>query len=348
MPTPYTGGDVPRSRPPTETPNSPLGEAIVRFERHLRAERRASPHTIAAYGRDLRQLEHFLRERGDPSPRPEQVSTAALRAFVAARFDESKPSTLGRKVAAMRSFFRYLRRREGLERDPAAGLRLPKRPRTLPVVLAVDEARMVVEAPNRMPPPPQRGHTTAAEARRARDAAILELLYGSGLRVAELAALDIHHVSLPGRTVRVMGKGRRERVVPFGAAAAEALRRYLGARERLTNERVPVDPRALWIGRSGRRLGVRWIQALVRRYGQQGAGRSDLHPHALRHSCATHMLEGGADLRLIQEMLGHRSLSTTQRYTHVSLDHLQEAYARAHPLARSREEGQALPPEFDS
>ncbi len=324
---------------------SPLAEAIARFERHLRAERRASPHTVSAYGRDLRQLEAFLRERDGSAPRPERVGITDLRAFVADRFGAVAPSTLGRKVAALRAFFRYLRRREGLRSDPAAGLRLPKRRRTLPVVLAVDEARLVVESPTRERP--HRGKDATAHARRARDAAILEMLYGSGLRVGELAALDLPHVSVEQRMVRVLGKGRKERVVPLGSAAADALRRYLARRDLLTGPRGATPPEALWLGRGGRRLSARWIQALVRRYGVQGAGRSDLHPHALRHSCATHMLEGGADLRLIQEMLGHRSLSTTQRYTHVSLDHLQETYARAHPLARRPNRERARPGDDD-
>jgi integrase/recombinase XerC len=169
-----------------------------------------------------------------------------------------------------------------------------------------------------------------------RDSALLEVLYGGGLRVSELAQLDLAAVSLGDKSVRVLGKGKKERVVPLGSKAEEALRAYLSRRVELRHPKTGAqDPAAVFLGQTGRRLGVRWVQKLVRRYGALGAGRPDLHPHALRHSCATHMLEGGADLRAIQEMLGHSSLSTTQRYTHLSLDRLLEVYDKSHPLARA-------------
>jgi integrase/recombinase XerC len=172
------------------------------------------------------------------------------------------------------------------------------------------------------------------QAERVRDAALLEVLYGSGLRVSELVGLDLDHVALERDELRVLGKGKKERLVPLGTKAREAILAYLGSRPELRNERTGAqDPRALFLGRRGTRLGVRRVQTLVQRYGALGAGRSDLHPHALRHSCATHLLEGGADLRAIQELLGHSSLATTQRYTHVSLDQLMRVYDRAHPLA---------------
>jgi integrase/recombinase XerC len=172
---------------------------------------------------------------------------------------------------------------------------------------------------------------------RARDRALLEVLYGAGLRVSEVTGLDFRDVSFSDASVRVLGKGRKERLVPLGTQARDALREYLAERPSLAHPRThAIDPAALFIGRLGRRVSPRWVQKLVQRYGALGTGRADLHPHALRHSCATHMLEGGADLRAIQEMLGHSSLSTTQRYTHLSLDGLLRVYDGAHPLSRRR------------
>ena len=168
-----------------------------------------------------------------------------------------------------------------------------------------------------------------------RDRAFLELLYGGGLRVSEACGLDLGNVSLDERTVRVMGKGRKERIVPIGRKCEAALRAWLADREELRHPRTGfLDPLAVFVSTRGRRLGPRAAQLIVRRYGIAGAGRADLHPHALRHTCATHLLDGGADLRAIQEMLGHASLSTTQRYTHVSVAHLMAVYDAAHPLAR--------------
>ena len=173
-----------------------------------------------------------------------------------------------------------------------------------------------------------------------RDCAILELLYGCGLRVSELVQLDVESLMLGEDQLRVLGKGSKERIVPLGLHAKRALAEYLEARSEYRHPKTGMqDTHALFLGRRGQRLSSRWIQVLVRRYGALGAGRPDLHPHALRHSCATHMLEGGADLRAIQEMLGHSSLSTTQRYTHVSVDQLTRVYDRAHPLARRPKRG---------
>src|SRR6185503_5290950 len=211
--------------------------------------------------------------------------------------------------------------------NPAKELSLPKVRRPLPTFLNVDAAAEVVTTPS---------DETAED---LRDRAFLEVLYGAGLRVSELAGLDLGDVDLTGDlgTVRVFGKGSKERMVPLGSHAVAALRRYLERRGELRDPRTSdLDPRALFLSRRGQRLGVRRVQTLVSRYGALGAGRADLHPHALRHTCATHLLDGGADLRAIQKMLGHSSLSTTQRYTHVSIDHLMKVYDAAHPLSRKR------------
>jgi integrase/recombinase XerC len=205
----------------------------------------------------------------------------------------------------------------------------------MPAFLGVDAAREVMRAPRESPV--ASGGSELAEAERLRDAVLLELLYGSGLRVSELTSLDLDQLSLEGQEVRVRGKGRKERLVPVGSRALAAVREYLAVRHRLCHPKTGfIDSKALLLTRRGTRLGTRRVQALVKAYGAVAAGRPDLHPHALRHSCATHMLDGGADLRAIQDLLGHSSLSTTQRYTHLSLQQLMRVYDAAHPLARRR------------
>jgi integrase/recombinase XerC len=306
-----------------------LTQAVRAFVRHLADERRASPHTVSAYRRDLDQLEAFLRARLGRAPRLADVDRLALRAWLADLGARSVPNTLGRKLAAARSMFVWLVRQGRLEKDPSRDLQAPKVRRKLPGFLGPDAAAEVMSAPLE-----QAG---ALDAARLRDAAALEILYGCGLRVSELVALDLDDVSLEREELRVLGKGRKERVVPVGSKAESAIRAYLGRRSELRHPKTgAIDESALLVGKLGRRIGVRRIQTLVRRYGALGAARPDLHPHALRHSCATHMLEGGADLRAIQELLGHSSLSTTQRYTHLSLEQLLAVYDRAHPLSRRR------------
>jgi integrase/recombinase XerC len=208
-------------------------------------------------------------------------------------------------------------------------LQSPKLSRGLPLVLRPEAAAEVMESPAVGP--------LGNDVEKLRDSVFLELLYGSGLRVSELFALDLESVNLRACEVRVLGKGRKERIVPISGKALAALEAYLPRRGELRHPKTGfIHEKALLLTRRGQRLGVRRIQALVQRYGALGAGRPDLHPHALRHSCATHLLEGGADLRVIQELLGHSSLSTTQRYTHVSLDQLLTIYDKAHPLARAK------------
>jgi integrase/recombinase XerC len=306
-----------------------LAEASRAFVRHLADERRASPHTVGAYRRDLEQLATFLAERLRRPARLADVDRLGLRAWLAHVGANAAPNTLSRKLAAVRSFFVWLVRQGRLKKDPARDLQAPKLRRKLPAFLGPDAAGQVMEAPLEL--------GGALDAARLRDAAALELLYGCGLRVSELVALDVDDLALEREEVRVLGKGRKERIVPVGSKAHSAIVAYLARRDELRHPKTgAIHPQALLVGKLGKRIGVRRIQTLVRRYGALGAARPDLHPHALRHSCATHMLEGGADLRAIQEMLGHSSLSTTQRYTHLSLDQLLAVYDRAHPLARRR------------
>ena len=299
---------------------SVLDGQIDLFVRALADERRSPRSTVETYGRTLRELAAFVDREKLPAD-ARALGTPALRAFLAHLFPTHASATLARKIATLRSFFRWLLRRGLTERNPAAGLRSPKVPRPLPRFLTVDEAFRVVGAPaedaHRAPP------------LAARDAALLELLYGAGLRVSEVAGLRLGDVDRSARLVRVLGKGQKERLAPYGGPCAIALDAWLGARLGLVRE--PTD--ALWLGLRGTRLTARQIQNVVRRYGALGAGRGDLHPHALRHSCATHLLDAGADLRAIQELLGHASLATTQRYTHVSVDRLMAVYDKAHPLA---------------
>lgn len=316
--------------PPTE-PNDELGRALARFLEHLASERRASEHTVSAYGRDLRSLVDFIRNgRGNEAreARLASLDKFTLRAWLGELAKTVSPPTVSRKISSVRALCAYLIRVGDLRQNPSATLASPKLRRKLPRFLPAEAAAEVMVAPLQQ--------ATGSEVAHLRDAVALELLYGSGLRVSELASLDLLQLSLDQAEVRVLGKGRKERIVPLGSKALAALDAYLPRRPELAHPRTGAyDPQALLLGQLGKRLSVRWLQSLVQRYGALGAGRSDLHPHALRHSCATHMLEGGADLRAIQEMLGHSSLSTTQRYTHVSLDQLLAVYDRAHPLARS-------------
>jgi integrase/recombinase XerC len=303
---------------------------VAAFVDHLRLERRASSNTVDAYGRDLQQLVAFTRGMLRGPARPQDVTKLVLRAFLGELAKDRSAASIARKVAAIRAFFRRLVRTGALKESPADLVGTPRVHRRMPAFLDAESAGAVVEAPGAAP--------FGTDVSRLRDAAMLEVLYGSGLRVSELGRLDIAAVSLDDGSARVLGKGRKERLVPLGTRALEALRAYLPRRAELAHPKSgALDPSALFVGRLGRRITTRWVQQLVHRYGALGASRPELHPHALRHSCATHMLEGGADLRAIQDMLGHSSLSTTQRYTHLSLDQLLSVYDKSHPLARTRQ-----------
>ncbi len=302
---------------------------------HLEHERRASPRTVEHYGRDLHAFVDFI-EAAKSGAKASADGAAAievplLRAWLGEQARRTKATTIARHVSSAKGLFRFLRKRGEITRDPAAELSSPKIRRGLPLVLNADAAKDVVEAPR--PTPRKSAQARAvAEASRRRDQAMLELLYGSGLRLSELADLDVGDVDLGDANVRVMGKGSKERIVPLGPPCVDAIRAWLEVRATLRSTKRPSDANALFLARTGQRLGPRRVEDLVRAYGA-AAGRSDVHPHALRHSCATHMLEGGADLRAIQELLGHASLTTTQRYTHVSIEHVMKQYDLAHPLA---------------
>jgi integrase/recombinase XerC len=302
-----------------------LEESLAAFLLYLRAERNASPRTVTEYGRDIAGLAEFARERDSPAWLDVRaVDVHLLRAWLGRLSRRHVASSIARKVAAVRTWMRFLRRRGMHATCPADELATPKVRRGLPTLLTVDAAKEVVEAPSL---------DTAVG---VRDRAVLEFLYGSGLRVSELCALDLDAIDLASASARVVGKGQKERIVPLGSKCRHALARWLGVRPTMVHPaRQTQDPRALFLTTRGARLYVRTVGKLVHAQGAAGAGRADLHPHALRHTCATHMLEGGADLRAIQELLGHASLSTTQRYAHVSMDHLMRVYDESFPLARS-------------
>ncbi len=306
-----------------------LAAVVARFAEYLALERRSSPHTVAAYRRDLSSLVEFLRERLERDPQLSDVSRMSLRSWLGTVGEGLAATSIARKLSSVRAFYVFLGRTGEVRENPAALLQSPKLSRGLPLVLRAEAAAEVVESPDAAP--------LGSEIERLRDRVMLELLYGSGLRVSELFGLDLDAVDLRGAELRVVGKGRKERIVPMSGKALEALAAYLPRRAELAHPSTrKLDERALLLSVRGRRLGVRAMQKLVQRYGALGAGRPDLHPHALRHSYATHLLEGGADLRVIQELLGHSSLATTQRYTHVSLDQLLTVYDKAHPLARAK------------
>jgi len=287
-----------------------MTESPAAFLRYLAAEKNASPHTLKSYGNDLRQFEAFLAEaRLSPS----QITAREVRGFLVALHARGlDPSSVARKLAAVRSWLRFLVRRGALERNPAREIRGPRLPKKLVSFLDVDEAKALVES------------QTAG--RVARNTAILELLYASGLRVAELIGLDLEDVDESARTVRVLGKGRKERIVPYGAAAARGLTTWLAERG--------CEAGALFRGGRGARLNPREVYELVRAAARAAGITRRVGPHTLRHTFATHLLGNGADLRAIQELLGHSRLSTTQRYTHVGADHLLKVYDAAHPRAR--------------
>ncbi|MDF3067677.1 MAG: xerC [Polyangiaceae bacterium] len=306
-----------------------LGERIERFADYLEHERRSSKHTVLAYRRDLTGLVEFLRERLEREPLLSDVTRLTLRSWLGTACENLAPASIARKLSSVRALYVFLGRTGEVRENPAALLQSPKLSRGLPLVLRPEAAAEVLEVALQSP--------LGSEVEKLRDRALLEVLYGSGLRVSELCALNLEAVDVRAAEVRVLGKGRKERLVPLSGKALEALAAYLPRRGELRHPKTgQLDPKALLLTRRGKRLGVRRVQALVQRYGALGAGRPDLHPHALRHSFATHLLEGGADLRVIQELLGHSSLATTQRYTHVSLDQLLTVYDKAHPLARAK------------
>jgi len=291
---------------------------------HLSVERGASTHTLEAYGRDLAEYAAFLAERGVEGP--EGVSRQDVTAFVAGlRARGLAPSSIERKLSSVKGFHKFLVREGITENHPTARVALPKVPERLPDVISIDEITRLLSQP--FPDGPVG----------LRDRAILETLYGCGLRVSEIVGLDTTDVDLEAGYVRVFGKGSKERMVPLAGIAAHAIEAYLsGSRGHLRSRRsLGTAESALFLNQRGARLSRQAVYGIVRTYGAR-VGLEGLHPHTLRHSFATHLLEGGADLRALQEMLGHSDISTTQVYTHVDRRHIREEYLSTHPRARAR------------
>jgi integrase/recombinase XerC len=299
-----------------------LPAEMRRYAAHLATERRASPHTIRAYLGDLAEYAAHLAEVGAPVV---PGSPALVRGYVARAAGTAAAASLGRKLSTLRSFYRFLVREGLAPGNPARAFASPRRPKRLPQVLPEEEVAALVEAPDG-------GEGPLA----LRDRAFLELLYASGLRVSELTGLDVDHVDLGRGLVRVLGKRSKERIVPFGGAAAGALRRWLEeGRPVLAAAGAPAGgAAALFLNRRGGRLTQRSVARRLERWVVAAGLPRHVHPHVLRHCFATHLLGNGADLRGIQELLGHASLSTTQRYTHLDWKRLAEVYDRAHPRAR--------------
>ena len=295
------------------------------FLDYLQLNRNVSPHTLRAYASDLEQFLDFARRKNGREPEAGDLDHRLIRSFLADLYDQGRArASSARTLAAIRSFCRYLRREGILDDNPAALVSAPRPERRMPAHLDITDMSSLLAAPDARTPLGRR------------DRAILELLYASGLRLSELVGLDLDDVNLGGRLVRVRGKGGRQRVVPFHRRAAEVIRDYLPVRHRLAAAAPEAadhgrDP--LFVNYRGGRLSGRSVDRLVRRYVAVTSTRLGISPHALRHSFATHLLERGADLRSIQELLGHARVSTTQRYTHVNAARITSLYRKTHPRA---------------
>ena len=300
------------------------GEALERFDLYLVQSRNAPANTLKSYRQDLKEFAGFLKKEGISEI--QEIDYPALRKFLNLIYPTRKRSSVGRLISTLRTFFHFLEREEIIQRNPAEALLYPKLERKLPTFLTMEEAACLVEEPSR----PIQGKREKYPEIKIRDRAMLELLYASGLRVSELVSLNRGDIRLELSVLRVMGKGRKERVVPFGQYAKRALIEHLEwqDREGLTKKDGP-----LFTNRLGKRLTDRMVRKLVESYTRSSGIPKRVGPHTLRHSFATHLLEKGADLRSVQEMLGHSDISTTQIYTSVSRERLKRIYQSAHPRA---------------
>ncbi|HSR50824.1 MAG TPA: tyrosine recombinase XerC [Acidobacteriota bacterium] len=316
-----------RSQPPQ--PAFDLFQDEIRdFLDYIRRQRDYSPQTWKAYRRDLTEFTAFLSRGGrDTSASLRDIDHISIREFLGHLYDRgNSKSSAARKLAAVKSFFRFLHREGKVESNPARLVKTPKLPQKSPRVLTPLQVESILGLPD------------TSNGLGLRDKAWMELLYAGGLRVSELVGIDVSDISFSQRIIRVTGKGRRERMVPFGEPALDALDHYLPVRLRLLRgNRDGRDLDALFLNHRGGRLTARSIQAKLKDYVRRGALALNVHPHIFRHSFATHLLNNGADLRSVQELLGHKSLSTTQRYTHLTLEELQKTYRRSHPKARKKD-----------
>jgi integrase/recombinase XerC len=333
-----------------------LGQTINSFLEYLRSVRNSSPHTVLNYGKDLQQFQEYLSPPGEQAPGVAKITHQMIREFVGYLHEQGlQKSSIARKLAALRSFLKYCVREGILNENPARLVPTPKLPKRIPMVLSAEELSRFLDqlagtqgreatrrAKTRGPRLPVTGFMKEpikleATLLLARDRAILELLYAAGLRVSELTGLNLADLDQKDQVLRVRGKGNKERIVPYGGKAAEALQRYWPVRQDLLREceqqarRASVE--AVFLNYRGLRLTQRSVGRIVKKYVRLANINWDLHPHSLRHAFATHLLADGADLRAIQELLGHRSLSTTQKYTHATIKQLMEIYDKSHPHA---------------
>ncbi len=289
------------------------------FLKHLEIVRAVSPNTLAAYTQDLKAFSAYLEPQGVPL---EKATHLHIRGFLGVQSVTHKPTTRARRLAALKSFYRFLTRRKLIETSPARRVKAPKLPQRLPRAVPIDETFALLAAPDE------------ERILGLRDRAMLEVLYGGGLRVSELVGLSLKDLDPKSGFVRVLGKGNKERLCPINEGALEAVQAYLAVRGALlAKPSKHAAPEALFLNFRGGRLTARSMARHLKRYAQELGLNRNVSPHSLRHSFATHLLAGGADIRSIQELLGHASLSTTQRYTHVAFEHLQKVYDTAHPRA---------------
>lgn len=296
---------------------------INQFTAWLEVEKGYSDHTISGYRRDVTE---FVASAGKDELTLEKLTRDKVQQFIATLYTTNSSTTIARKLSGLRTFFRFLIREELLDNDPLSGINNPKLGSYIPQFLTVDEVFALLEAP------------LPNDTYKLRDIAIMEVLYATGMRVSELVTSNLADYDLVNQIVRVLGKGSKERLVPYGRPAAEALDKYFSQRNSLITARItrghPPEKEAMFLNSRGTRLTTRSVERFIRMYGERAGIGVTVTPHALRHSFATHLLEMGADLRMVQELLGHVSLSTTQKYTHVNVEHLSMVYDKAHPKAR--------------
>ncbi|MFQ6108881.1 MAG: tyrosine recombinase XerC [Candidatus Aminicenantales bacterium] len=286
------------------------------FLNYLRFEKNASPYTIASYRRDLNQLAEYLEEK---ELRLKDVDNFVLRGFLARLYErKNKRSTVARKLASIRSFLQFCMKKRWLEDNPASVVATPKQERHVPSFLSEEEMSHFLDLPKK-----------PVRILDLRDKALLELLYATGIRVGELVGMNVDDVNFAERLIVVRGKGKKERLLPFGRKAERSLRAYISQRNLINKGKIDEEP--LFLNFRGKRLSARSVERIVDKYIRRSALRRKISPHSLRHSFASHLLSRGADLRVIQELLGHESLATTQKYTHIDLKQLLDVYRRSHP-----------------
>jgi len=320
-------------------PRCGMKQVLNNFIGCLTYERNASPRTIGEYRSDIEQFRAFITPPGESTLPLDRIDHKIVREYVSAMYDRGlEKASIARKLAALRTFFKYCVREKLIKHNPAQLVKSPRLPKRVPRVLTAEEMNAFLD--NLSTPPRRKGSRPPTQKQREkekivlkRDRFILELLYGSGLRVSELVGLNVSDIDGYGQMVRVLGKGQKERMVPYGEKAKQAMENYWSARDQILSASRNPETEAVFLSPGGRRLTTPAVRNLVKKYARLCNVNWDLHPHSLRHAFATHLLADGADLRAIQELLGHASLSTTQRYTQASVEQLMAIYDKSHPHA---------------